>query len=147
MVRILTPAAIYFTLVFGAGFVFGPVRVLWLEPWVGERTAVLIESPFMLAVIVAAGRWVGRRLLAGRSAAARLGVGLLAAAGVLAADVAVGIGLRGLSIGEVFTGRDPVSGAAYYGLVGLFALMPWLAGRRRGRGTDGTTSRLPETDS
>lgn len=135
MARFLSTAAVYFCLGFGAGFVFGPVRVFWLEPRVGGRVAVLIESPFMLAAIVAAGVWVGRRWLAGRSVAARLGVGLLAAGAVLAADVAVGLGVRGLSFAEVFTGRDPVSGAVYYGLVGLFAMMPWLAGIHRVWGT------------
>ena len=37
------PGVFYFGLVFGTGFVLGPVRVLWLAPRVGERWAELIE--------------------------------------------------------------------------------------------------------
>ena len=49
--RYLKAAAIYFALVFGAGCVLGPVRILWLVPRVGTRAAELIEMPIMLAVI------------------------------------------------------------------------------------------------
>jgi hypothetical protein len=35
-----------------------------------------------------------------------------------------------MSVAQVFTDRDPVSGAVYYGLIGLYALMPWIFGRR-----------------
>jgi hypothetical protein len=122
-------AAIYFTIVFGVGFVLGPIRVLWLEPQLGARAAELIESPFMLVAIVLAGRWVGRRLCAGYSVCARFAVGLAAAGLVLAADLAVGVGLRGMSVVEVFTARDPVSGPVYYALVVLTAVAPWLFGR------------------
>lgn len=121
-------AAIYFALVFGVGFALGPVRVLWLEPRFGLRAAELIESPFMLVAIILAGRWVGRRLCSARSGAFRLSVGLLAAGLVLAADVGVGVGLRGMSVTEVFTQRDPVSGSMYYALVALTAVAPWLLG-------------------
>jgi hypothetical protein len=33
---------------------------------------------------------------------------------LLAAEFGVGIGLRGMSVAEVLTSRDPVSGTAYY---------------------------------
>lgn len=124
----LESAAIYFALVFGTGFALGVARVLLLVPLVGTRAAELIEAPAMLLAIVLAARWVVRRR--GRpSGRAMLGAGLIAAGTVLAADLAVGVGLRGMSPAEVFTGRDPVAGAVYYGLIGLFALMPWLLTR------------------
>jgi len=124
-------AALYFALVFGAGFVFGTLRVTLLLPRIGERAAELIESPFMLAAMLLAARWVVGRSRA--TASALLGSGLLAAALVLVADVAVGVGLRGMTFAEVFTDRDPISGSVYYALVVLFALLPWLFARRRGR--------------
>ena len=43
-------AAVYFGLVFGVGFLFGIVRVLGLEPSIGQRWAELAEAPFMLVV-------------------------------------------------------------------------------------------------
>lgn len=130
--RIALRAAAYFGIVFGVGFLLGPIRVLWLEPRLGVRTAELIEAPFMLLAIVLAGRWVDRRLGDESGAAARLGVGVLAAGLVLGADVGVGVGLRGMSVVDVFTQRDPVSGPVYYALVALTAFAPWLAGRARG---------------
>lgn len=121
-------AAIYFAIVFGVGFALGPIRVLWLEPRLGVRTAELIEAPFMLLAVILAGRWVGGRLCAGCSPAARLGAGLVAAGVVLVADLGVGVGLRGMSVLEVFTARDPVSGPVYYAFVALTAVVPWIFG-------------------
>jgi hypothetical protein len=51
----------------------------------------------------------------------------------------VGVGLRGMTVAEVFGDRDPVSGTVYYALVALMALAPWALARkaevggRRGR--------------
>ncbi len=41
----------YFVAVFGVGFILGTIRVLWVAPLVGDRTAELIEAPLMLAAI------------------------------------------------------------------------------------------------
>jgi hypothetical protein len=49
---------------------------------------------------------------------------------MLAAEMAVGIGLRGMTAAEVILNRDPVSGTAYYLSLLLFAAMPWLVSRR-----------------
>ena len=35
----LKAGAVYFTLVFAAGFILGPVRVIWLVPRVGTMVA------------------------------------------------------------------------------------------------------------
>jgi hypothetical protein len=43
--------------VFGAGFVLGTIRVLWLVPAVGPRTAEFFEMPIMLAVNILSARW------------------------------------------------------------------------------------------
>jgi hypothetical protein len=51
-------ASLNFALVFGAGFVLGTIRVLWLVPAVGPRTAELFEMPIMLAVNILSARWV-----------------------------------------------------------------------------------------
>lgn len=120
------PAVVYFLLVFGAGFVLGIIRVLVILPLVGERAAELIEMPFLLTVIVIAACWLNRHLLPDAQAQHRIAVGLLAMGLVLAADLVVGITLRGLSLSEVFLHRDLVSGTAYYLSLLLFAFMPWL---------------------
>ncbi len=121
-------AALYFALVFGAGFVLGTLRVTLLLPRVGERMAELVEAPLMLGAIVLAARWVVARSDASPSALLRSG--LIAAACVLGADVLVGVGLRGMTLAEVFVDRDPVSGAVYYVLICVFAVLPGLFARR-----------------
>jgi hypothetical protein len=65
----------------------------------------------MLVATVLAARWVVRRFCGRYGWRALLGVGLVAAGIVLAADLAVGVRLRGLSPAKVFTDRDPVSGS------------------------------------
>lgn len=129
MAKLSAWGALYFAIVFGVGFALGPVRVLWLEPRVGVRLAQLIEAPFLCLAIVMAGRWVGQRLRQGYGPLPRLGAGMLAAGLVLAADVGVGVALRGMSVVEVFSQRDPVAGPVYYALVALTAVAPWLLGR------------------
>lgn len=126
---ILRAGALYFALVFGAGFLLGIGRVLWLEPRVGLRAAELIEMPVMLVVIVAAARWVCRRLAVPPGFAPRLGTGVLALVLLLAAESGFVLGLRELTIGEYLAGRDPVAGAAYAAMLLLFALMPLLVRR------------------
>lgn len=126
--RTLTYAALYFAMVFGAGFVLGPIRVLWLVPRLGERTAELLETPIMLAVIVWSARWLVRR--ARGTKVAWLGVGLLALAMVLAMEFGVVLALRGLTLRAYLASRDPVAGTAYLATLLVFAALPaWLSWR------------------
>jgi hypothetical protein len=58
-------------------------------------------------------------------------VGAFALALLLAAEILMGIAVQGLSLVEVFTKHDPVSGSVYYALLGVFAAMPWLRWKHR----------------
>lgn len=131
MPAVLRTAAGYFGLVFGVGFLFGMIRVPLLVPAFGERAAELIEAPLMLAVIVLAAHFVVRHFGAAMGLGSLLAAGTFAAGLVLAADVAVGVGLREMTLAQVFTDRDPVSGSVYYLLIALFAAMPAIVSRRR----------------
>ena len=64
--RTLKAGVLYFAVVFAVGLALGTLRVLWLVPRVGSRTAELMETPIMLAVTVLAARWVVRRLAMAR---------------------------------------------------------------------------------
>lgn len=119
----------YFVAVFGIGFLFGPPRVLWLEPRVGARTAELLEAPIMGLAVYLVARWLVRHRLRHFDTRHLLFTGLWAAGFVLLADVAVGVGLRGQSLAGVFVDRDPVTGAVYHALVAGMALAPWLIRR------------------
>ncbi len=128
--RLLKPAAAYFALVFGTGFVLGTVRVLWLVPRFGTRTAELLEMPLMLIAIVLAARWTNRRFADAHGPSTRLGIGLIALGLVIAAELVVGFALRGSSPIEALANRDPLSGTVYYASLVLFAALPWLLSRR-----------------
>jgi hypothetical protein len=53
--QVVKAGALYFALVFGAGFLLGTIRTLWVVPRVGTRTAELMEMPIMLIVTIVAG--------------------------------------------------------------------------------------------
>ena len=121
----LTKAAVvYFLFVFGAGFCLGPIRIFWLVPKVGTRIAELIEMPFMLTAIFFSARFINGRLPLG--GAKKLAVGFGALAITLIAEGSLAGVLRGISVKEAFFDRDPVSGSAYYLMLLVFALMPWI---------------------
>lgn len=129
--RLWKAGALYFALVFGAGFILGPVRILWVVPRVGERTAELMEAPIMLGVILLAARWVVRRIGVPPTPSRLLAVGFAALAFLLVLEFTVVLWLRGLTVGEYFASRDSVAGTVYVMMLGVFAIMPLLVARRR----------------
>lgn len=131
-------AGFYFLLVFSAGFALGTLRVLLVVPALGTRTAELLEMPVMLAVVWLAARWVTRRYWRAVTDPAHwLHVGVLALALMLAADVGVGVLLRGMTVREALFARDPVAGTAYYLALCLLAMAPWLISHRLAARSDG----------
>jgi pimeloyl-ACP methyl ester carboxylesterase len=131
MSTVLRAAGLYFLAVFGAGFVLGVVRTLWLVPQVGSRAAELIEMPLMLAVMIYAARAVVRRYALSPRPAVRLAVGGLACASLLALELALVLPMRGVSFGEYWARLDPVSGSVYYALLAVYALLPLLIQSKR----------------
>jgi hypothetical protein len=85
--HVLKAGALYFAVVFGAGFVLGPIRILWAVPRFGRRVAELMETPLMLAVIIVAARAIVRRLAIPPAPARRLGMGSVALALLLIAEL------------------------------------------------------------
>jgi hypothetical protein len=83
----LKAGLLYFALVFGAGFVLGTIRTLWLVPTLGMRTAELMETPVMLVVVILAARWIVRHLDVPTTTATRLGVGFIALGLLLVAEL------------------------------------------------------------
>jgi len=129
--RVAAAAALYFAIIFGAGFLLGPIRVLLLEPRVGTTISVLCEAPVLLIAMVMAARrvpgWVG--LSSGLGALSAMGVGALALQQV--ADFAVGIGLRGITPGEQLHYLATPGGLIHAALLLAFAAMPALINFRR----------------
>jgi len=131
--RALLASLVYFALTFGAGFVLGPLRILFLVPRVGARTAELIEMPVMIGITWLAARWVTQKFSVPPERGPRLSVGVMAGALLLLAEFTLVLRLRGLTLEEYFATRDPVSGTAYYAAVLLLVLMPLLVSRGSSR--------------
>jgi uncharacterized membrane protein len=129
---LLKLGALYFAVVFTAGFVLGTIRTFWLVPLLGVRLAELAEAPIMLVVVVLSARLIVRRHAELRSWGEWLGVGLLALALMLLVEFTAVLWLRGLSLEQYFATLDPVSGTVYYVLLALFAILPALVSWRRG---------------
>ena len=121
---------VYFGLVFGVGFMLGIVRVLAVEPHLGERWAELAEAPLMLTAIILSARLVVRRFPAAHRASYVVsgGVALLL---LVLVEFSVVLGIRGLSLSDYFAERDALAGSVYALMLVIFAAMPWLLGRRR----------------
>lgn len=127
----LKPAIAYFALVFGTGFILGTIRVLWIVPKIGVRTAELIEMLPMFAAILLSARWINQHFADTDNISTRLKTGFLALSFLLGAEIALGVSLQGVSISEVLLNHDPVSGTVYYAMLILFALMPFLLDRKQ----------------
>jgi hypothetical protein len=126
---------LYFGIVFAAAFLLGTIRVLWLEPLVGPTIAVACEMPLLLAAMVPAARWVPSAVHLRRDfpSLALMGAGALALQQV--ADLAVGVGLRGLSPAQQLAQLGTPAGRIYAAALVAFAAMPSLVNRRvEGRG-------------
>jgi hypothetical protein len=118
--------ALYFAIVFGAGFILGPLRVLFIAPEVGTRIAELLEMPVMLAVIYFSARMVTHRFNLPVKSGSRIIAGITALTLMLLAEFSVVLKIQGLTISDYLSGRDPVSGTVYYVMLGVFAAMPFL---------------------
>ncbi len=130
MMQTLKAGLLYFALVFGVGFVLGTIRVLWVAPRFGTRMAELMEAPVMFVTIIAVARWIVRRLAVSSTPSRRFGMGCIALGLMLVAEFTLLLHLRGLSIREYLSSRDPVSGTVYYVMLVVFAMMPLLVARR-----------------
>ena len=124
--RLVGAAMLYFLIVFAAGLLMGPVRVLWLEPVLGSFFAVLCETPLLvLAMWLGAGLAPAMMRLEG-GAGAYLALGLIALVLQLLADMAVGFGLRGMVVQDQVAYFSTPAGFVYAASLALFALMPVL---------------------
>lgn len=134
--RLIAAAASYFLIVFGVGFVFGPVRVFWLEPWLGEAAATICEAPFLLCAMLLAARWLPRALVLRPNIASLAIVGVGALLLQQFADFAVGAVLRGITPAQQLAHLSTPAGFIYVTLLLAFVAMPVLANWPRRQPTD-----------
>ncbi|MDX1796639.1 MAG: hypothetical protein R3219_07920, partial [Hydrogenovibrio sp.] len=115
-----------FLLVFAAGFALGTVRVLWLVPAIGERAAELAEMPLMWLAIYYSARFIVTRHQNQLNACKALLSGGFALGLLIAIELTLVLGLRGLTVEQYWQSRDPVSGSVYLLSLMIFMFMPWL---------------------
>jgi hypothetical protein len=114
------PAGVlYFALVFAIGFALGALRVTLLAPAIGEFAAVAVELPLMLSASWFASAWLVRSFRVPRTGGARLLMGGVALALLLAAELGLGLFGFGRSLADQF--------AAWGSPVGLLGLGGQLA--------------------
>ena len=126
MRRAVPAGAVYFLLVFLAGFVLGTFRVLVLLPRVGELAAVLLELPVMLGLSwVLAGGLVARFAVPA-TGLARAVMGVVGFALLLAAEMLLAVTVFGQQVAAHLAHYATLPGAV--GLAGQvgFGLMPLL---------------------
>ena len=128
--RSIKAGVLYFSIVFGAGFVLGIIRTLWVVPRFGTRTAELMEAPIMFVVIIIAAQRIVRGLAVPYRFFIRLGMGCIAFSLLLIAEFTLVLWFRGVSIKAYFANRDPISATVYYVMLVVFAIMPLLLSRR-----------------
>jgi hypothetical protein len=124
--RLLLAAVLYFAIVFAVGFALGPIRVYLLEPRLGKAVATLAEAPFLLTAMVAAAPLVQQKLALDCGSRTLACMGIVALLLQQAADLAVGIALRGLTVVEQWAQLATPAGSIYMVLLILFAAMPLL---------------------
>jgi len=125
--RVVAAAAFYFLIVFGVGFLCGPVRVFWLEPRFGEAAARLCEAPFLLCAMLPSARWLPRALGLRPDIASLATMGFGALLLQQFADFTVGAVLRGVAPAQQFARLSTPSGLIYVALLLAFVAMPVLA--------------------
>ena len=121
--RTLKAGLTYFLFVFSAGFALAFIRIPFLVPKLGARTAELMEMPVMLAVIA----WASYRLARNHPQLTRLHrlrAGILALICLLGAEIAVAYFLGDRSPSQYIASRDPVSGSVYLASLIVFSVAP-----------------------
>ena len=122
----LLAGAVYFGVVFAAGFALGAVRITLLVPAVGEPAAVALELPLLLLWSWwTCGRCL-RRFVVPATVAARALMSSVAFVLLMAAEIGLDAALNGRDLAAHFARYHDT--ASLLGLAGqvLFALFPLL---------------------
>ena len=129
--RAAAAGLVYAVLVFGVGFALGTVRVLILVPRMPATLAVLVETPAMLAASWWLSTWCCARFGIGRSAGARLAMGIAAFTVLMLEELTLSVVLFARPGGAYLSSLMTVPGAIGLAAQVAFALFPLLQARLR----------------
>jgi hypothetical protein len=123
----------YAVTVFAIGCLLGAIRIMLVAPRVGATTAVLVETPFILAASwYVSGIWM-RRLAVSAEVDTRVLAGAVAFVTLMTLEVALSTTLFHRSMGEYWAGlRSPPGAIGFAGQVcfATFPLLNAIAARR-----------------
>lgn len=131
MKRAIAAGVLYFLLIFLLGMALGTVRILLIEPRVGEVASVVLELPLMLAASWFVCGWLIRFLSVPAAVPSRAAMGTVAFALLMAAELALSLYAVNGNARDHF--RNYGQAAPLIGLLGqlAFAAFPLLRYRRR----------------
>jgi hypothetical protein len=127
--RVLKAGAVYFLLMFGVGWVLGPIRELWSVPHFGRLTSLLLEAVIMLIAMAVSSRWVIRRFRVKPTFGSTISMGLVALGILVPAELAGVVWVRGLSLHEYLASFATAPGLVSLLMFLLFAAMPMIVAR------------------
>ena len=130
MARVFKAASVYFACVFCIGFVLGTLRVVVLNPRVGEFNATALEIPIMLTVSWFVCSWVLRRLAIPRTMSSRVVTGCLAFAFLMIAEFGMSVLLFDRTRAQYFEALQSGAGMLGFAAQIAFGLFPLLQLRR-----------------
>jgi hypothetical protein len=117
---------VYALSVFAIGFALGAIRVLLLVPRLGDTAAVLLETPFMLAVSWKISRWCARTDGLSTDTGGALLMGAIAFAILMFAEVWTAVLCFNRTVAEYFAGFGSVPGVIGLAAQLCFAGVPYL---------------------
>lgn len=126
---IIAAGILWFVVMFGLGFLLGPIRILLLEPQLGATGAVLVEAVPMTAAMILLAPWLARLFAVPPTPGARLGMGGIGLVLLLVADTLLGQLLFNRGIETLLDRPRTWDGRVYLLMLLIFFLMPYL--RRR----------------
>jgi hypothetical protein len=115
---------VYFAIVFLVGFALGALRSLIIVPRLGETLAVLLEAPVILTVSWFVATWCVGHLKVPAAPLARLAMGGVAFALLMAAELGVSVIFFHRSVSQHLTRYQSAAGALGLGAQIAFAWVP-----------------------
>lgn len=122
MTSVFLAGAAYAGTVFAIGLVLGTLRVLALQPLLGELAAVLMELPLILAASWVLCGWLMRRFIVPHRFSTRVALGAVALAVLLGLEWTLASSAFGRSAVEILAGYRSLPGA-----LGLLAQLGFAA--------------------
>lgn len=119
----------YFSIVFLVGFGLGTIRTLLVAPRLGQTSAVLLETPLMLMASWAACRQCVRWFEVPPGLAVRAGMGAVAFALLMAAELALSMLLFRRDLAAFIAAYAAAPGPIGLAAQVMFGLMPLLAAK------------------